>query len=364
MDGETLMGNVIRKYRARGGEAGKGTIFKKKGKPYAEMTREEKYKWMRLGIEPKDSPTDTKKITKVIKKKTTNGKKLVDERFIAAVEKRPPPVKDTRFVGRSDKVSPKKDVASTDKKIGVVTKKKDYINPKIKDQRKYTPYKTTKKFVPVHAKEEKKIEVKTDDKTETKSVDTTKTALKEKVDTTTAKKIPYVLKESKDRLKKRSKTTDTDAKANGDTRIPEAPTDNISTNEKDYSKEVLTTLGTVIVGGLAVNRYSKRIQRIIKAIRKSPTKFKNLLKKIKKTFKADTKTLKKLDLTKGYGGAKKTPKKKIKKRRLGGPKPKPEIIKDPHMLVSKGGGQIVSRKGSGAIGVGKALRGWGAVRKR
>jgi len=346
------MGNVIRKYRARGGEAGKGTIFKTKGKPYAEMTREEKYKWMRLGIEPKDSRKDTKKTTKIIKK-TTNGKKLVDERFKHHTETRLPPVKDTRFVGRSDKVSPKKDVASTDKKIGVDTKKKDYINPKIKDQRKYTPYKTTKKFVPVHAKEEKKVEEKKVDK----------------------KKLPAVFQELKEREKKLVKTSNSETtkealkekvdtsvknKVETDTRIPEAPTDNVSANEKDYSKEVLATLGTVIVGGLAANRYSKRIQRIIKAIRKSPTKFKNLLNKIKKTFKADKKTLKKLDLRRPIQRKPKNPKKppKIIKRKP--PKPIPK----PHMLVSKGGGQIVRRRRSGPVGVGKALRGYGATRMK
>ena len=353
------MGNVIRKYKARGGKAGKGTIFKKKGKPYAEMTREEQYKWMRLGIEPKVSPTDTKKITKAIKKKTTNGKKLVDERFIAAVEKRPPPVKDTRFTALSDKVSPKKDVTSTDKKIGVVTKKKDYISPKLKDRRKYSPYKTTKKFVPgQEVKEKKKVE-------EEKKVVEEKKVEKKVVEKKVEEKLPVILKELKEREEREKKLVKTSnvEKEDTDVRIPQ-PND-VSSDPKDYSKEVLGGIAAIIIAGATANKFSKRIQRIANAIKRSPGKFTALIKRATNVFKANPKAIKKLDLRrKDYRGAKKKLKKKIPKRTLGGPKPKPEIIKNPQMLVSKGGGQIVSRKGSGAIGVGKALRGWGAVRKR
>jgi hypothetical protein len=141
------------KYKARGGEAGKGTIFKS-DKPLPPMHR---------GTGPKVSRKDTTKPTKSIKKTTTSkklldalaavnkkirgrtdkqienlikkqksNKKLVDERFKHHVATRPARVKDTRFVGRSDKVSPKKDVASTHRKIstsrfkkgGTITKRK------------------------------------------------------------------------------------------------------------------------------------------------------------------------------------------------------------------------------------------------
>jgi hypothetical protein len=316
---------------------------------------------MRLGIEPKDSRKDTKKTTKIIKK-TTNGKKLVDERFIAAVEKRPPPVKDTRFTALSDKVSPKKDVTSTDKKIGVVTKKKDYISPKLKDRRKYSPYKTTKKFVPgQEVKEKKKVE-------EEKKVVEEKKVEKKVVEKKVEKKVPVVLKEVKEREEREKKLVKTSnvEKKDTDVRIPQ-PND-VSSDPKDYSKEVLSGIAAIIVGGAAANRYSKRIQRIVNAVKRSPSKFTALMKRVTNVFKANPKAIKKLDLRrKDYGGAKKKLKKKIPKRTLGGPKPKSKSkVVEPYLgdVLSKKGGQVIYRKKSGPVGVGKALRGYGATRMK
>jgi len=143
------------KYKARGGEAGKGIKFKS-SKPLPPMHR---------GTGPKVSRKDTTKPTKSIKKTNTDKNKklldalaavnkkirgrtnkqienlikkqkadktLVDDRFKHHVATRPSRVEDTRFVGRSDKVSPKKDVASTHRKIstsrfkkgGTITKRK------------------------------------------------------------------------------------------------------------------------------------------------------------------------------------------------------------------------------------------------
>ena len=134
-------------YKARGGEAGKGTIFKS-DKPLPRMHR---------GTGPKISRKDTKKPTKSIKKTTTDKNKklldalaavnkkirertdkqienlikkqkadkiLVDDRFKHHVATRPSRVKDTRFTASSDKVSPKKAVASTDRKISTSRFKK------------------------------------------------------------------------------------------------------------------------------------------------------------------------------------------------------------------------------------------------
>ena len=141
------------KYKARGGEAGKGIKFKS-SKPLPPMHR---------GTGPKVSRKDTTKPTKSIKKTNTDKNKklldalaavnkkirgrtnkqienlikeqkadktLVDDRFKHHVATRR--VKDTRFTASSDKVLKKKPIASTDRKIstsrfkkgGTITKRK------------------------------------------------------------------------------------------------------------------------------------------------------------------------------------------------------------------------------------------------
>ena len=301
-------------------------------KKYKDYTAEERQRYVRMGERPFKS---TKTTTKNIRPK--DDKKGTISPTINTGAK-----KETKTSSRNYK----RPRIGGDVTTNTTKKKGDYRSPKLKTAAKVTPYKTTKKFVPVPAKEKKKVEEK-------------------KVE---EKKIPTILKKAKDQEQKPvvKKVEEKEVVKKSDDRFkPEVTKDNVSTDAGDYSKGVLYTIGGLIVTGAAANKYSKRIQKIYKAMKKQPEKFKNLFNKAKDVFKKKESPLKKLDLTKGRSYA--DPKKKVRKvkkkvQSYKGNKAKPKV--DMPAYLGKKGGQVVYRKKPGAIGTGQALRGYGATRKK
>ena len=296
-------------------------------KKYKDYTAEERQRYVRMGERPFKS---TKTTTKNIRPK--DDKKGTISPTINTGAK-----KETKTSSRNYK----RPRIGGDVTTNTTKKKGDYRSPKLKTAAKVTPYKTTKKFVPVPAKEKKKVE---------------------------EKKIPTILKKAKDQEQKPvvKKVEEKEVVKKSDDRFkPEVTKDNVSTDAGDYSKGVLYTIGGLIVTGAAANKYSKRIQKIYKAMKKQPEKFKNLFNKAKDVFKKKESPLKKLDLTKGRSYA--DPKKKVRKvkkkvQSYKGNKAKPKV--DMPAYLGKKGGQVVYRKKPGAIGTGQALRGYGATRKK
>ena len=311
-------------------------------KKYKDYTAEERQRYVRMGERPFKS---TKTTTKNIRPK--DDKKGTISPTINTGAK-----KETKTSSRNYK----RPRIGGDVTTNTTKKKGDYRSPKLKTAAKVTLYKTTKKFVPVPAKEKKKVEEK---KVEEKKIPTILKKAKDQEQKPVVKKVeekkPVVKKVEEKEVVKKS----------DDRFKPEVTKDNVSTDAGDYSKGVLYTIGGLIVTGAAANKYSKRIQKIYKAMKKQPEKFKNLFNKAKDVFKKKESPLKKLDLTKGRSYA--DPKKKVRKvkkkvQSYKGNKAKPKV--DMPAYLGKKGGQVVYRKKPGAIGTGQALRGYGATRKK
>lgn len=304
-------------------------------KEYKDYTKDERDRYIRLGIRPFTTIKKTTNIRSKDDKKGTTGTPVntgADKKARASTRNYTRP-----RVGGPIKKDP--------------VKKGDYYSPKLKDAAKHTPYKTTKKFVPKQKVEKKKDIIKTDDK---KNITTTD----KKNITTTNTKIPTILQEVKNRKNVEDKTKAV-LDNTSDVKVPVVPPadNNISTNEKDYGNEALLAIGAVLVGAAGANKYSKRIQKIIKAIKQSPNKFTKIINKAKNKFTSDKKAIKGLDLRKV-----KPKKRKPKGRGYKGTKAKPKG--EMPAYLGKRGGQVVYRKKSGPVGVGKALRGYGATRMK
>jgi hypothetical protein len=318
------------------------TVMAREYKKYKDYTAEERAKYVRLGVRPFKSTTTTVK----------NIRPKDDKKGTTAPTVNTGAKKETRTSSRNYK----RPRIGGDVTTNTTNKKGDYRSPKLKDAAKVTPYKTTKKYKPAaqtttpfnQKEKEKSKEKKVKDFGDLKG--TTKPVVK-KVE----EKKPVVKKVEEKKVVKKS----------DDRFVPKPTENNVSTDAGDYSKSVLYTIGGLIVTGAAANKYSKRIQKIYKAMKKQPEKFKNLFNKAKDIFKKKESPLKKLDLTKGRSYA--DPKKKVRKvkkkvQSYKGNKVKPKV--DMPQYLGNKGGQVVYRKKPGAIGTGQALRGYGATRKK
>ena len=189
-------------------------------KKYKDYTAEERQRYVRMGERPFKS---TKTTTKNIRPK--DDKKGTISPTINTGAK-----KETKTSSRNYK----RPRIGGDVTTNTTKKKGDYRSPKLKTAAKVTPYKTTKKFVPVPAKEKKKVEEK---KVEEKKIPTILKKAKDQEQKPVVKKVeekkPVVKKVEEKEVVKKS----------DDRFKPEVTKDNVSTDAGDYSKGVLYTIG-------------------------------------------------------------------------------------------------------------------------